>query len=100
MTFTADEPVESGRSYHVTEVDGRRPESLSDFAGETRLTLIKGGMTHRIVGDGAATGDGATTGGGVRFHQKDPGPDDRDVRVWVITDRGDRTFDAEPVAAF
>ena len=32
MTFTADEPVESGCSYRVTEVDGRRPEALSDFA--------------------------------------------------------------------
>ena len=94
MTFTADEPVESGCSYRVTEVDGRRPEALSDFAGDTRLTLIMGGMNHRLVGDGA------TTGGVVRFYQKDPGPDDRDVRVWVITDRGDRTFIAEPVAAF
>jgi hypothetical protein len=98
MTFTADAPVESGRSYHVTEVDGRRPEALSDFAGEARLTLIKGGMTHRIIGEGAATGEG--DGGGVRFHQKDPGPDDRDVRVWVITDRGEKTFHAEPFAAF
>jgi hypothetical protein len=94
MTFTADEPVESGRSYDVTEVDGRRPEALSDFAGETRLTLIKGEMTHRIIGDGA------TTGGGVRFYQKDPGPADRDVRVWVITDRGEGRFQAEPFAAF
>ena len=100
MTFTADEPVESGCSYRVTEVDGRRPEALSDFTGDTRLTLIKGEMTHRLIGDGAAMGDGATTGGVVRFYQKDPGPDDRDVRVWVVTDRGDRTFIAEPVAAF
>ena len=94
MTFTAYDPVESGCSYHVTEVGGHRPGALSDFAGDTRLTLVKGGMSHRLVGDGAATD------GGVRFHQKDPGPDDRDVRVWVITDRGDGTFLAEPVAAF
>ena len=94
MTFTAYDPVESGCGYHVTEVGGHRPEALSDFAGDTRLTLVKGGIRHRLVGDGAATD------GGVRFHQKDPGPDDRDVRVWVITDRGDGTFLAEPVAAF
>jgi hypothetical protein len=94
MTFTAEDPVESGRSYRVTEVDGHRPDGLSDFTGETRLTLVKGGMSHRLIGDGN------TTGGGVRFHQKDPGPDDRDVRVWMITDRGDGTFLAEPVAAF
>jgi hypothetical protein len=94
MIFTAYDPVESGCSYHVTEVDGHRPEALSDFTDDTRLTLVKGGMSHRLIGDGA------TTDGGVRFHQKDPGPDDRDVRVWVITDRGDGTFLAEPVAAF
>jgi len=94
MTFAAYDPVESGCSYHVAEVDGHRPKSLSDFAGGTRLTLVKGGVSHRLVGDGA------TTDGGVRFHQKDPGPDDRDVRVWVITDGGDGTFVAEPVAAF
>ena len=94
MTFTAADPVASGRSYHVTEVDGHVPNGLSDFAGETRLTLVKGGMTHRLVGDGN------TTGARVRFHQKDPGPDDRDVRVWVITDGGDGTFLAEPLAAF
>ena len=94
MTFTPDDPVESGRSYQVTEVDGHRPEALSDFAGETRLTLVKGSVSHRLIGDGA------TTPGGVRFYQKDPGPDDRDVRVWVVTDCGDGTFLAEPMAAF
>lgn len=94
MTFTAADPVASGRSYQVTEVDGHLPNGLSDFAGETRLTLVRDDMTHRLVGDGN------TTGTRVRFHQKDPGPDDRDVRVWVITDGGDGTFLAEPVAAF
>ncbi len=94
MTFTAYDPVESGCRYHVTDVDGHRPETLGDFAGDTRLTLVKGDVSHRLIGEGA------TTDAGVRFHQKDPGPDDRDVRVWVITDRGDGTFFAEPVAAF
>jgi hypothetical protein len=94
MTFTADDPVASGRRYHVTEVDGHHPDALSDFAGDTRLTLVRDGMSHRLIGDGNRTGDG------VRFYQKDPGPADRDVRVWVITDGGDGTFLAEPVAAF
>ena len=94
MTFTADGPVESGCRYHVTEVDGHQPATLSDFAGDTRLTLVRDGMSQRLVGDGNRTGDG------VRFYQKDPGPDDRDMRVWVITDGGDGTFLAEPVAAF
>ena len=94
MTFTAANPVGSGLSYRVTEVDGHPPNGLNDFAGQTRLTLVKGGMTHRLIGDGNPTGTG------VRFHQKDPGSDDRDVRVWAITDSGGGTFLAEPVAAF
>jgi hypothetical protein len=94
MTFTADGPVESGCRYHVTEVDGHRPTALSDFTGRTRLILVKDGHVHRLVGEGNSSD------GGVRLHQKDPGPDDRDVRVWLITDPGDGTFLAEPVAAF
>ena len=63
MTFTADDPVESGRSYQVTEVDGHRPEALSDFAGDTRLTLVKG--RHESPADRGrrprpATGCGST----------------------------------------
>ena len=95
MAFTADRPVESGRSYRVIEVNGHGAQALDDFAGDTRLTVVKDGMSHRVIGDGATT-----TSGGVRFHQKDPGPDDRDVRVWLITDGGDGSFLAEPVAAF
>ena len=45
MTFTAYDPVESGCGYHVTEVGGHRPEALGDFAGDTRLTLVKGGIS-------------------------------------------------------
>ena len=37
--------------------------------------------------------------GTIRFHQKDPGPDDKDIRVWTITDRGSGTFLAETAAA-
>ena len=94
MAFTADDPVASGRNYNVTEVDGHQPEALSDFVGDTWLTMVRDGMSLRMIGDGNATGDG------VRFYQKDPGPADRDVRVWVITDGGDGTFLAEPLAAF
>jgi hypothetical protein len=52
---------------------------------------LKNGQTRRLLGSGAATSDS------VRFHQKDPGPDAKDVRVWSITVRGD-LFLAEPVA--
>ncbi len=94
MTFPADQPVVSGQNYTVTAVDGHRPADLTDFIGTTAITLLRNGHSHRIVGDGAATS------GAIRFHQKNPGPDDKDVRVWTITDHGAGTFLAEPVAAF
>jgi hypothetical protein len=49
---------------------------------------------HRLIGGGARVS--AT----VRFHQKDPGPDDKDVRVWSITDEGAGNFVAVPCATF
>lgn len=72
MTFSADEPVESGCSYRVTEVDGHRPHALGDFAGDTRLTLVRGGMSHRLVGDGNTTGGGVAVG--CVFTRRIPGP--------------------------
>jgi hypothetical protein len=92
MSF--DQPVISGQSYTVTAVDGRCPVGLADFVGNTALTVENGGTIHRLVGDGAETS------GTVRFHQKDPGPDDKDIRVWTITDHGTGTFLAEPAARF
>jgi hypothetical protein len=94
MTFTADEPVASGQSYPITEVDGRPPGSFDDFAGDISITVSRGNYNVRLVGEAARTA------AGVRFHQKDPGPDDRDIRVWTITERGDGAFLAEPFAAF
>ena len=46
------------------------------------------------------TGAATETHGAVRFQQKDPGPADRDVRVWTITDPGTGTFLGRPSAAF
>jgi len=86
MTFPVDQPVVSGQSYSVMEVDGHRPTGLADFVGTTAITLFRDGQSHRLIGDGAATS------GTIRFHQKDPGPDDKDVRVWTITDHGGGTF--------
>ena len=94
MAFPVDQPVVSGQSYSVMEVDGHRPTGLADFVGTTAITLFRDGHSHRLIGDGAATS------GTIRFHQKDPGPDDKDVRVWTITDHGAGTFLAEPAASF
>lgn len=92
MTFTADEPVISGACYTVVEVGGHRPAGLADFAGTAVMTLLKNGQTRCVIGAGAETS------GAVRFHQKDSGPDGKDVRVWMITVRGGDLFLAEPVA--
>jgi hypothetical protein len=89
MTFPADQPVVSGQSYTVTAVDGHRPAALTDFVGTIAVTLVRDGHRHRLIGDGAATS------GTIRFHEKDPGPDDKDIRVWTITARGGGTFLAE-----
>ena len=91
MTYIPDEPVISGAPYTVIEVDGHPPAALTDFTHNTMLTLVRNGQTRQILGSGAATPDS------VRFHQKDPGPDGKDVRLWSITVRGDQYL-AEPVA--
>jgi hypothetical protein len=93
MTMAADEPVVSGQGYTVTEVDGRRPEGLGSCVGERILTLVGNGLTHRVFGTGMEHS------GRVRFHQKDLGPDGKDVRVWTISDPGDNSLLAEHCTA-
>lgn len=83
MTFTADEPVISGECYTVVEVGGHRPAVRADFARATAMTLLRNGQTRRVIGAGVETS------GTVRFHQKEPGPAGKDIRVWTITVRGD-----------
>jgi hypothetical protein len=94
MTFAVADPVASGQSYRITEVNGRPPDGLADFTGHIELTAVKDGQ--RLTLTGAATGTRCE----VRFQQKDPGPADRDVRVWTITDHGGGLFLGRPFAAF
>jgi hypothetical protein len=94
MMSSGDEPVVSGGEYLVTEVDGRVPVDLVDFDGEVRMTLALGETPLGLVGVGTV-GDGS-----VRFLQKSPGPDDKDVRVWTITESADRRYLAQPIAIF
>ena len=91
---TAVEPVESGAQYLITGVGGRTPAGLSDFAGEVSISLTKNGKQLEMVGCGAQDS------GEVRFHQKDPGLHERDVRVWIITEQDEGRFSARPNAAF
>jgi hypothetical protein len=93
MTMAAQEPVVSGQWYTVTEVDGRPPTGLASCVGERVLTLAMNGLSHRMFGTGVEHS------GRVRFHQKDLGPDGKDVRVWTISDAGDNSLLAEHCAA-
>jgi hypothetical protein len=94
MTSAADEPVESGQVYTVIDVDGKEPESLDDFAGDIHLILGRNDLRLHVVGAGNRSGDS------VRFYQKGLTLHDRDIRVWGITEAGDTTFVAAPLAAF
>jgi len=94
MTTTADEPVESGAQYLITGVGGHTPAGLLDFAGEVSISLAKNGKQLEMMGCGAEDS------GEVRFHQKDPGLHERDVRVWTITEQNNGRFWARPNAAF
>ena len=99
MTMATDGPVISGLAYTVTEIDGHLPTGLAGCLGDRTLTLVGSGLSHRV------RGTGIDHLGGVRFHQKDLGPDGRDVRVWTITHAGDDVLLAqhcpasEPAAA-
>jgi hypothetical protein len=74
-------------------VDGRPPTGLAGCVGERVLTLAMNGLSHRMFGTGVEHS------AGVRFHQKDLGPDGKDVRVWMISDPGDNSLLAEHCAA-
>ena len=93
MTYNAGEPAISEGCYTVVDIDGHRPAALDDFTGDAAMTLLLNGQTCRVIGSGAPAPNS------VRFHQKDSGPDGKDVRVWTITVRGD-LYLAEPVASY
>ena len=92
--MTVEPPVASGLNYTITAVGGRSPAALADFVGTTEIILLKDGRVHLLIGGGARVS------AAVRFHQKAPGPDDKDVRVWTITDEGAGIFVAVPCARF
>jgi len=91
--MTKDDPVESGRSYIITHIDGHAPGSIDDFTGEVQVTVTKDGAPTQLLGVGGETANG------VRFYQKDPALHDRDIRVWLITETAG-SFRAEPLSVF
>lgn len=95
MIILDDEPVASGRQHPITHVDGRPPQTLGDFTGDVCITLIHNERPVQMLGAGCPAAATA-----VRFHQKHPHQDDKDVRVWTITQSTDGTFLATPAATF
>ncbi len=89
MTFTAADPVSSGRPYRVILVGGRQPTSIDEFAGTAiTITVAVGKSEHLITGDGASHDDH------IRFHEKDSGGG-KDVRIWhIAADQGGSGFTA------
>ena len=83
---------DSGR-YPVSEVNGRRPEGLDEFVGSASFTVVKDGMSYRVVGTGRRS-DGT-----IRFQQQHLGGNGQDIRAWAISDAGDHIV-AEPAIAF
>ncbi len=91
--MTVCEPVASGRPYRVETVNGHAPSALQDFLDPGEFVVAAGSDRLHISGVGHATPTG------VRFHEKDSGPDGKDVRVWMIS-VADGTYRAESAATY
>ena len=82
---TSTEPpalVVSCSAYVVTQVGGRPPTALEEFAGLT--DFVAEGLTgsHHVSGQG-----GEVVGDTVRFYEKDNHGTGKDVRVWTVCRR-------------
>ena len=95
MTDVYLEPIASGTPYRVTHTDGQPPLAVTEFLG-THAFLIHQNRQHALV-----TGVGSldAVGTGVRFYQKDPTHEGRDVRVWHLRALPDNMCVAEHQAA-
>jgi hypothetical protein len=93
MSFTAPDPVVSGRAYRVTSVSGSVPSSIEQFMEADSFTISMDGTETDVHGQGSENNDG------VRFHEKSLQPPAKDVRVWQIDGRDD-VFTATATAAF
>jgi hypothetical protein len=93
MTFAAPDGVASGRAYVVRTVDGQEPSALTQFVDATEFTVEVADSGSVIRGVGSIRDDQ------VRFHEKAIDVGGKDVRVWDITQDGDR-FVATPATSF
>jgi hypothetical protein len=94
MTFSAADPVASGRPYNILDVSGAAPGTLEQFLGDASFTIAKDGAESLVCGRGSPQQDG------VRFQEKDMEHDGKDVRVWQVAQQGDGAFTATASAAF
>jgi hypothetical protein len=95
MTYMQPESIISGLPHRVVDVaGGRAPTALADFVDSTHFTIQQDDTPYLVEGCGV------DQGAMVRFHEKDHGPDGKDVRVWAIRQSGDGGFTAEHAAAF
>ena len=79
MTHSTPPMIVSGVPYQVTEVDGRRPETLAEFGGPVTMTACGPTGEHRICGAGEHV-----HGDTVRVHEKFDEGAGKDVRVWTV----------------
>jgi hypothetical protein len=84
MTNITPAMIVSGVPYEVTELEGKAPAVLEDFAGP--ITMHTQGATgdHEVCGSGEHVHDGA-----VRVHEKDHHGTGKDVRVWTVSPAAD-----------
>ncbi len=86
MSDTATDSVISGVPYAVTRADGTPAAAVLEFVGDTAF-LVHQATQHSLV---SGTGRLDVGGAEVRFYQKDPDHEGRDVRIWRLqaTDTG------------
>jgi hypothetical protein len=90
MTFAAPRPVVSGKPYRVRSVDGRVPESLHAFTGDTAIVIDLDGEDYTIWGPGIEVGNC------VRVYEKSDRGAGKDIRVWAVCAEDDETYTAVP----
>lgn len=80
MTDTATDSVISGVPYAVTRADGSPARTPAEFVGDTAF-LVHQATQHSLI---CGTGVLDVAGDAVRFYQKDPDHEGRDVRIWRL----------------
>lgn len=95
MTHPTLDGISSGTHYRVTRTDGQLPDSAADFVGDNGFLIHLEDQNLQIDGVGQLDPSGT----GVHFHQKDPGHDGRDVRIWHIRPLPDHQMIAEHITS-